>query len=59
MGKNPPPNAGDIRDMGSISDSGRSGGGHGIPLQLFLLGESHAQRSLEGYSPWGYRVGHD
>ena len=32
--KNPPANAGDIRDMGSIPGSGRSpGGGHGDPLQ--------------------------
>ena len=22
-------------------------------------GESHGQRSLEGYSSWGHRVGHD
>ena len=32
--KNPPANAGDIRDMGSIPGSERSpGGGHGNPLQ--------------------------
>jgi len=31
--KNPPANAGDIRDAGSIPDSERSpGGGHGNPL---------------------------
>ena len=31
--KNPPANAGDIRDMGSIPGLGRScGGGHGNPL---------------------------
>ena len=31
--KNPPANAGDIRDVGSIPGSGRSpGGGHSIPL---------------------------
>jgi len=31
--KNPPGNAGDVRDMGSIPRSGRSpGGGHGNPL---------------------------
>ena len=34
MVKNPPANAGDIRDMGSIPGSGRSpGGGHSNPLQ--------------------------
>jgi len=31
--KNLPANAGDVRDMGSIPASGRSGGGHGNPLQ--------------------------
>ena len=36
--KNPPANAGDIRDSGSISGSGRSsGGGHGNPLQYSCL----------------------
>ena len=34
MVKNPPANAGDIRDVGSIPGSGRClGGGHGNPLQ--------------------------
>ena len=38
MVKNLPANAEDIRDMGSISGSGRSaGGGHGNPLQYFCL----------------------
>ena len=33
--KNPPANAGDIRDTGLIPGSGRStGGGHGNPLQF-------------------------
>jgi len=37
---------------GSIPGSGRSlGGGHGNPLQYFLPGEYHEQRSLVGYSP--------
>ena len=36
--KNPPANAGDVRDTGSISGSGSSpGGGHGNPLQYFYL----------------------
>ena len=36
--KNPPANAGDIRDMGSIPGSGRSPeGGHGHPLQYSCL----------------------
>ena len=51
-GANPSANAGDIRDVGSFPGSGGSpGGGHGNPLQLFLSGESHGQRSLAGYSP--------
>ena len=34
MVKNPPANAGCIRDMGLIPESGRSpGGGHGNPFQ--------------------------
>ena len=35
---------------------GRSpGGGHGNPLQYFCLENSHGQRSLAGYSPWGHK----
>ena len=26
------------------------------PTPLFLPGESHGQRSLEGYSPWGHKT---
>ena len=38
MVKNPPANAGDIRDVVSIPELGRSpGGGHGIPLQYSCL----------------------
>ena len=29
------------------------------PTPVSLHGESHGQRSLVGYSPWGRRVGHD
>ena len=36
--KNPPVNAGDVRDLGSIPGLGRSPrGGHGNPLQYFCL----------------------
>ena len=57
MVKNPHGNAGDTRDTGSIPGLGRSpGAGHG---NLLLPGESHGQRSLAGYSPWGCRVGHN
>ena len=48
--KNPPVNA---RDAGLSPGSGRySGGGNGNPVQDSRL-ESHGQRSLAGYSPWG------
>ena len=40
--------------MGLIPGLGRSpGGGTWQPTPAFLLGESHGQRNLEGYSPWG------
>ena len=29
------------------------------PTPVFFPGESHGQRSQEGCSPWGHRVGHD
>ena len=29
------------------------------PTLVLLPGESHGQRSLVGYSPWGHRVMHD
>ena len=52
--KNPPANAGDRRDAGSIPGSGRSpGGGQGNPLQYSCLENPHGQKSLAGYSPWG------
>ena len=36
--KNPPANAGDVRDVGSVSGLERfPGGGHGNPLQYFCL----------------------
>ena len=53
MVKNLPDNAGDAGDASSIL-------GHEDPLEegwqptpVFLPGESHGQRSLVGYSPWG------
>ena len=54
MVKNPPANAEDARDGGSIPGSGRSpGGGHGNPLQYSLPGESPGQRSVAGYGSQG------
>ena len=45
--RNPPANAGELRDAGSIPGSGRSpGGGHGNPLQYSCLENSHRCGSL-------------
>ena len=44
--KNLSANAGDVRDSGSIPESGRQ------PTPVFLPGKSHGQRRLAGYSPW-------
>ena len=58
--KNPPANAGDVGDAGSIPESGRlPGGGDDYPTPVFLPGKFHGQRSLVGYSPWGRRVEQD
>ena len=46
--KNPPANAGDARDAGSIPRSGRSpGGGHGNPLQY-----SCQENPMDGGAWW-------
>ena len=51
MVNNLPTNAEATGDKGLIPGSGISlGGGNGNPLH-YLLGESHGQRSLVGYSP--------
>ena len=53
--KNPPANAGDIRDVGLIPGSGRSpGGGNDNPLQESCL-ENPLDSEALGYSPWGCR----
>ena len=59
--KNPPAIQRNAGDAGLIPGSGRSPGeGDGNPLQYSCLGNSHGQRGLEGYSPWGRkRVGRD
>ena len=50
MVKNPLPNAEDIRNLGPIPRLERSpGGGHGNATPVFLSGDSHGQRNLEGY----------
>ena len=44
-----------VGDLGLIPRLGRSpGGGLGNPLQYSCLKNPHGQRSLAGYSPWGY-----
>ena len=46
--------------IGSLSGEDPLEEENGHPLQpVFLPGESHGQRSLVGYSPWGLRVGHN
>ena len=57
---NVPANARDVKRRGFDSWVGK------IPWRrvwqstpIFLPGESHGQRSLAGYSPWGHRVEHD
>ena len=52
MVKNLPANAGDAQDTGSITGSGGSPAG-GQPTPGFLPEESHGQRNLVAYSPWG------
>ena len=44
------------RDLGSIPGLGRSPGeGKGYPLQYSGLENSHGQRILAGYRPWGHQ----
>ena len=43
-------------DLGSIPGSGRTSWRRKWqPTPVFLPGESHGQRSLAGYSPWGHK----
>ena len=56
MVKNPPANTGDIRVSGSIPESGKIPWRRAWqPTPVFLPGESHGQRSLEGYSPRSHK----
>ena len=56
-GKNPPANAGDIKDSGSVPGVERfPGEGNDNPrLSLFLPGKSLGQRSLASYSSRGHK----
>ena len=52
--KNPPANAGDIRDADLIPELGRSPRGeHSNPLHYSCLENSHGQRSLASYNSQG------
>ena len=43
-------------NLGLITRLGRSSqGGNGNPLEYSCLENSHGQRSLDGYSPWGHK----
>ena len=54
VAKNPPANAGRIRDVGSIPESGRFPWRRAWqPTPVFLPGESHRKQSLAVYSPKG------
>ena len=58
--KNPPANARDTRDMGSVSGSGRtSGGGHGNPLQYSCLENPMDRGAWRATVHRVERVGHD
>ena len=58
--KNPPENAGNVKRHGFNLWVRRILWRRAWkPTPVFLPGESHGQRSLVGYGPWGLRVGHD
>ena len=56
MLKHEPANATDAGDAGLISGSGKIPWRRKWqPTPVFLPGESHGQRNLVGYSPWGQK----
>ena len=58
--KNPPPNAGDVRDQGLIPGSGRSPGeGNGKPIQYSYLGNPVDRGPWQATVHGVTRVGHD
>ena len=54
--KNPPANAGDVRDLGSVSGSGSSLEEGTATTPVFLPGESHGRRSWWLWSTGSQRV---
>ena len=60
MVKNPPANAGDVRDTGPVPGSGRSpGGGNGNPLQYSCLENPMDRGAWQDIVMALPRVGHD
>ena len=60
MIKNPPANAGDIRDSGLIPGlGGYPGGGHGNPLQYSCLENPMDRGTWQAIAKESQRVGHD
>ena len=57
--KNLPASVGDTGDSDSICVGKMPWRRKWQPSPVFLPGESHGERSLEGYSPCGHRVRHD
>ena len=56
MVNNPPANAGDKRDEGLDPWVGKIPWRRAWqPTPVFLPEESHGQKSLVGYSPWGHK----
>ena len=59
MEKSPPPNTGDVRDVGSVPGSGRSPG-VGKPTPVLLPGKTPWTEEPGGQQSMGsQRVGHD
>ena len=54
--KNPPVNAGDVGDLGSILGLGRFPGGNGNPLQYSCLENAMDREAWKGYSPTDHGV---
>ena len=53
MAKNAPANAGEVGDVGLTPGLEVTWGRARQPTPVSLPGESHGQRSLAGYGPWG------
>ena len=53
-GKESTCNAGDLGSIPKLGIGPGEGNGY-LSTLVFLPGESHGQRSLAGYSPWGHK----